>query len=207
MAFSFSADCVHLLAHFLLAKLYEVSAIPMPLLQSKTERPRKLWPLLGSHSRVEPRTSKVWRPCKAPGPGRPPGPTLARILSRPEARQGTSRAGTTAYGTRRVAASWQWPLGTALPRLLPASRTENTAAWHETTAECTRGGAHTEAGFLKTLGRQGHKSPVPTRLHNHTSQKPTRLRAISEHRENRLGFLRNYPSRSDPAAWLLTTCV
>lgn len=72
MAFSFSAYCVHLLAHFLLAKLYEVSAVLMPLLQSRTERPRKLWPCLGSHSRVDPGTSKVWRPCKAPGPGRPP---------------------------------------------------------------------------------------------------------------------------------------
>lgn len=37
MAFSFSAYCVHLLAHFLLAKLYEVSAVLMPLLQSRTE--------------------------------------------------------------------------------------------------------------------------------------------------------------------------
>lgn len=54
MAFSFSAYCVHLPAHFLLAKLYEVSAILMPLLQSRTERPRKLWPCLGLPSRVRP---------------------------------------------------------------------------------------------------------------------------------------------------------
>lgn len=212
MALSFSTYYVHSLAHSLSAKLYEVRgrAILRSLLQAQDREAHKAMALLGLTWRVDPGISKIWRQCPAPSTvslrpaGRPP---RTHTCLNPQRAGGPSgdvqgshlrvRDAPDRYEPTMAAALAE----TALPRVLPTSRTENSAAWSKTIVWWTKDGAHTRAAFLILLGVRdtSYRRLAGRLLQNHISQKSPWQRVVSEHRENYcLGFLRNYSTWSCP---------
>lgn len=91
--------------------------------------------------------------------------------------------------------------GTARPRVLPASRTENSAAWPETPAGRAEGGAHSRAAFSDFAASWTHvPGGAPCRLlQNYTSQTSPRPRAPREN--SGLGFLGGSRAELPGCSW------